>query len=175
MHFKGAILEILDETLDNHHGHYLDKGTSLFETLATITAAEASLPVSASCASIAAQVNHIAFYLDVLRGAIEGTDPGKVDWNEAWSIGPVDEGEWTELVGRLRASSDATIAVLKAIEVWDEDPAYGPFRSRCIPPTISARFARPSAPSRIAIAPDGGWLFSVQSPWSSNLPDRPLR
>lgn len=54
--FVNAIRDILDETLDSHHGLYLDKVTSLFETLATVSAEEASRPVSASCASIAAQV-----------------------------------------------------------------------------------------------------------------------
>ena len=39
-HFTSAIYSLLDETFDNVHGHYLDKGASLFETLATISAEE---------------------------------------------------------------------------------------------------------------------------------------
>ena len=35
-HFTGALYALLDETFDNVHGFYLDRGTSLFETLATI-------------------------------------------------------------------------------------------------------------------------------------------
>ena len=31
--FKNELLECLDETFERHHGIYLDKGTSLFETL----------------------------------------------------------------------------------------------------------------------------------------------
>ncbi len=63
--FVETVLELLDETFDNVHGIYLDKGTSLFETLATVSAEEASRPVSSRCASLSAQVAHVAFYLDM--------------------------------------------------------------------------------------------------------------
>lgn len=65
--FNQALFSLLDETFDSVHGIYLDKGTSLFETLATISAAEASIPVGGKCATLAAQVKHITFYLDVLE------------------------------------------------------------------------------------------------------------
>ncbi len=124
-YFAAAILEILDETFDTHHGQYLDKGTSMFETLATISAGEASRPVSARCASIAAQVNHTTYYLDVLRTAVEGKELVGVDWNEAWTIGPVNDEEWTALVAALRTAADSTTLVLREIENWEEDAAYG--------------------------------------------------
>jgi hypothetical protein len=63
-HFTNALYTAIDETFDNVHGYFLDKGTSLFETLATISAAEAFVPVSGRCATLAAQVKHVAFYLD---------------------------------------------------------------------------------------------------------------
>ncbi|MEI2736167.1 MAG: hypothetical protein V9G24_16185 [Rhodoblastus sp.] len=56
--------------LHNVHGFYRDRGTSLFETLATISAEEASIAVGGKCATVAAQVKHIAFYLDVLEEAV---------------------------------------------------------------------------------------------------------
>jgi hypothetical protein len=59
--FSKELFDILDETFDTHHGIYLDKNTSLFETLATINAAEASRPVGGKCASLAAQVAHVIF------------------------------------------------------------------------------------------------------------------
>ncbi len=37
--FTKALYSLLDETFDNDQGHYLDKGTSMFETLATVSAA----------------------------------------------------------------------------------------------------------------------------------------
>ncbi|MFN8564453.1 MAG: hypothetical protein U0703_23185 [Anaerolineae bacterium] len=61
--FKRDLLDLLDETFIQHHGIYLDRGTSLFETLAPITAARASIPVGGECATLAAQVEHVRFYL----------------------------------------------------------------------------------------------------------------
>ena len=43
-HFTKALYGLLDETFDNVQGYYLDKGTSMFETLAAISAEEASMP-----------------------------------------------------------------------------------------------------------------------------------
>jgi len=44
-YFTKALFTLLDETFDNIHGFYLDRNASLFETLANITADEASIPV----------------------------------------------------------------------------------------------------------------------------------
>ncbi len=123
-HFKAAILEILNETFASHHGHYLDKGTSLFETLATVSAAEASIPVSVSCASIATQVNHVIYYLDVLAHDLVGNEPTDVNWNAAWNISPVNDDEWSALIARLRATADETTALLAGTTEWNEDLAY---------------------------------------------------
>jgi adenylosuccinate lyase len=50
----------LDECFDTVSGIFLDDGDSLFDTLATISAAEASIPVGDKCATLAAQVAHTA-------------------------------------------------------------------------------------------------------------------
>src|SRR6476619_4875759 len=100
--FTKELFEILDETFEHVHGIYLDKGTSLFETLATITAEEASRPVSATCASIAAQVEHVRFYLDVLERYIQSQEVGKIDWQESWKLKTVKAAEWDALRQRLK-------------------------------------------------------------------------
>jgi hypothetical protein len=43
--FSKELFSVLEETFETHHGIYLDKGTSLFETLSQIGADEASIPV----------------------------------------------------------------------------------------------------------------------------------
>jgi hypothetical protein len=123
-HFSSALFEFLEETFESHHGFYLDKGTSLFETLSTISAMEASQPVSASCASIAAQVNHVTYYLDVLRSDIAGKEFGKVDWSLAWQIGSVSDEEWTILVQKLRDGIAETRTVLRDADWNNEDHVY---------------------------------------------------
>ena len=42
--FNEAVLMLLDATFEESRGIYLDRGTSIFETLSTISAAEASHP-----------------------------------------------------------------------------------------------------------------------------------
>ncbi|MFZ5879496.1 MAG: hypothetical protein ACOY0R_09005, partial [Chloroflexota bacterium] len=65
--FRSVLLDLLDETFENHHGIYLDRDTGLFRTLETVSAQEASIPVGGKCATLAAQVAHVIFYLEVLE------------------------------------------------------------------------------------------------------------
>ena len=117
--FTDALFIMFDETFEQVHGIYLDKGTSLFETLATVTPEEASRPVSAKCASIAAQVNHVRFYLDVLEQYMDGGNPGKVDWDSSWQVGAVTQAEWDDLIQGLRASQQRVLATMKGYESWE--------------------------------------------------------
>ena len=103
--FTEALFTTLHETFEQVYGIFLDKGTSLFETLETISAEEASRPVSDRCSNIAAQVNHICYYLDVMEEYMEGRKPTGLDWQGSWQVGAVSPEEWTELKNRLRASS----------------------------------------------------------------------
>lgn len=103
--FTQALYLCLDETFDNVHGFFLDKGTSLFETLATISAAEASLPVGGKCATLAAQVKHIAFYLDVLEQSVRSGQYERQDWGKIWrEVSAVTPEEWEACKAELRAS-----------------------------------------------------------------------
>src|SRR5690606_30675572 len=72
--FRSALLVNWDEAFTNVTGIFLDQGTSMFETLATISAEEASRPVGGGCATIAAQVNHTWFYLDLMNRLGRGED-----------------------------------------------------------------------------------------------------
>ncbi|MEZ4712651.1 MAG: hypothetical protein R3A44_36020 [Caldilineaceae bacterium] len=127
-HYTNVIGYALKETFESVHGVYLDKGTSLFETLADISAAEASIPVGGKCATIAAQVEHTRFYLDVLEQYMLGQNPGKVDWAEIWNtVSAIDEAEWAAIQARLRASYQRVTASINGIETWrTEDEVGGP-------------------------------------------------
>ncbi|NJM41683.1 MAG: hypothetical protein HC853_13460 [Anaerolineae bacterium] len=82
--FVEAMLMVLEEAVEKVNGIFLDRGTSLFETLEGITAEEASGPVGGKCATLAAQVQHVAFYLEVLQRFVETGQNEKVDWGEIW-------------------------------------------------------------------------------------------
>jgi hypothetical protein len=120
-HFKQALLTVLDETFDNEQGIYLDRGTSLFETLAGITAEEASIPVGGKCATLAAQVKHVAFYLDVVDQSVRDPNSPPVDWDEIWrTVSSVTDDQWTAIQAELRA---ANTPYVNTIPPYDE-PRY---------------------------------------------------
>src|ERR1051325_6038962 len=95
--FKKALLACLEETFSNVRGIYLDKGTTLYETLESMSAEEASQSISTNSATIAAQVEHVRFYLDViddyLRTGVEKTNNGCEIWD---TVGSVRPGRWEE-------------------------------------------------------------------------------
>ena len=82
--FTEPLFGLLDETFENVHGAYLDKGTSLFETLEHVSAEQASRAASDQVATIAAQVKHVRFYLCVPQDYVLNKHVGRVDWGEVW-------------------------------------------------------------------------------------------
>jgi hypothetical protein len=118
--FKKALLACLDETFSSVRGIYLDKGTTLYETLDAISAQEASRAISPKSATIAAQVEHIRFYLDVLddymRTGVDKTN----NWREIWeTISAVTPDEWEDMKRRLRASHERAMTTINSFEKWD--------------------------------------------------------
>lgn len=125
-HFTEALLALLDETFDNVRGYYLDKGTSMFETLATISAAEASVPVGGKCATLAAQVKHVAFYLDVLEKSVRTGQFTRVDWGEIWrTVGSVTPDEWEAIKTELRASYNGILNLIRDTSEWPSETEIG--------------------------------------------------
>ena len=125
-HFTSAIFTLLDETFDNVQGIYLDKGTSLFETLATISAEEASLPVGGKCATLAAQVKHVAFYLDVLEHNVRIQQYDRVDWGKIWrETSAVTPEEWAALKQQLRESYDRIKQLISDTTEWPSEQHIG--------------------------------------------------
>lgn len=124
-HFKNEFFCILEETFEHVHGKYLDRNTSLFETLANITAEEAMRPITARSSCIAAQVYHIRFYLDVLCDAIEGKEIGKLDWQATWRITTVSDDEWEQLRQKLRHAYERVQTVLHSVETWQGEEEIG--------------------------------------------------
>ena len=123
--FTGELFPLLEETFERVHGIYLDKGTSLFETLDTITAEEASRPVSARCASIAGQVEHVRFYLHILQQYMQQKEVGKVDWAASWYLKTVTPEEWEALKQRLKLTYQGLTALVKSLETWQGENELG--------------------------------------------------
>ena len=77
--FTEQLFKFFEETFERVHGLYLDRGTSLFETLDSLTAEEASRRQSANSGSIAAKVEHVRFFLTVCDDSMRLNKVGKVN------------------------------------------------------------------------------------------------
>ncbi len=103
-HFTEALLYMLEEAFEKGNNIFLDRDTSIFETLATITAEEASRPVSPQCGTIAAHVAHIDFYMNLTLRWMRGERP-EVDWSEIWrTVNTVTDEEWQSSQQSLRTT-----------------------------------------------------------------------
>jgi len=124
--FLNNLFSLYDETFDNHHGIYLDNNTSLFATLETVSAQEASIPVGGKCASLAAQVTHVIFYLEMLEKYFLKQDVGKVDWGEIWrTVEKISPEDWETLKKKLRDTVARINVLFQKAESWDDEDMVG--------------------------------------------------
>ena len=122
--FKTELFKCLEETFERTQGIYLDRGTSLFETLEGVSAEEASRSSGSNCATLAAQVEHVTFYLDVLVDIMKNERIEKVNWREIWAeVKEVTPERWAEQKQKLRESHNRLIDMLENYDKWDGE--YG--------------------------------------------------
>jgi hypothetical protein len=125
--FANNLFALMEETFESkHHGIYLDNGTSLFETLETVSAQEASIPVGGKCASLAAQVAHVTFFIESFeRFALQG-DNSPRDWGEIWrTVEKVTPAEWDEYKRQLNDAYLRMDKLFHANPTWNEDNIGG--------------------------------------------------
>ena len=125
--FTNNLFLFMEETFESkHHGIFLDKGTSLLETLETITAQEASVPVGGKCASLAAQVAHVIFFIESFeRFALQGDDSPR-DWGYIWrTVEKVTAEEWEMYKSKLRDAYQRMDKLFHENNMWNEDTIGG--------------------------------------------------
>ena len=121
-----AVLELFDETFERVQGIYLDRGTSLVETLAETSADQASTPMGRHGATIAAHVAHVIYYLDIMERYLQTGEGGVVDWGEVWrTVSAVTPEEWSVLKSRLEATYRRIFNIFQDYPTWDEDSMGG--------------------------------------------------
>ena len=124
--FTSELFDLFDETFEHTHGIYLDRDTSLFDTLATISAAEASIPVGNKCATLGAQVAHVNFHLEVLERYLITNQAVKVDWGEIWrTVSTITPEEWAASQEKLRATYHRVLAMFRNFESWSGENSIG--------------------------------------------------
>ena len=121
--FVNNLFTLLTETFESPLGAssaYLDQSAGLFTTLAGLSAKQASKPITPTGTSVAAQVEHIRFYLDVVEQFMNGRTE-KVDWTESWQTQEVTFEAWEGLRGDLDAAHKSVIKTFRNIDTWDDD------------------------------------------------------
>ena len=124
--FVNNLMALMSETFENPIGIYLDKNTSLFQTLETVSAQEASIPVGGKCASLAAQVAHVIFYIESWeRYALQG-DESPRDWGYIWrTVEKVTPDEWEDYKRKLKDAYLRMDKLFRENKQWDEDRMGG--------------------------------------------------
>ena len=97
-----------------------------FETLATVSAEEASIPVGGKCASLAAQVAHVTFFIESFeRFALQG-DNSPRDWGLIWrTVEKVTPEEWEDYKAKLKAAYLRMDKLFHENPTWNEDTIGG--------------------------------------------------
>ena len=126
--FANNLFLFMDETFGAkpHGSIFLDKGTSLFETLETVSAQEASIPVGGKCGSLAAQVAHVIFYIESFeRYALQG-DNSPRDWGYIWrTVEKVTPEEWDGYKSKLNDAYLRMDKLFRENKLWNEDNIGG--------------------------------------------------
>jgi len=122
-HFLNPFFTLLEEAFETSHSLFLDKNTSLFHTLETISAQQASILVGGKCASLAAQVAHITFFLELSEHVILYNEaPSSVDCGEIWrTVEKVTPDEWQALKDNLKQAYTRLSQLLRDNSLWNEN------------------------------------------------------
>jgi hypothetical protein len=121
-----TIIDLLKETFEQPSGIYLDKNTSLFQTLEGLSAEQASIPVGGMCASLAAQVTHVMFYFESFERFALQHDTNPVNWDQVWqTVEKVTPEEWARLINNLKNVYQRMNALFHADLIWNEEILTG--------------------------------------------------
>ena len=84
------------------------------------------MPVGGKCATLAAQVKHVAFYLDVLEKAMQTQQFERQDWGKIWrETSAVTPEEWEALKASLRESYNRIKTLINDTTEWPNEQQIG--------------------------------------------------
>ena len=75
-----------------------------------------------NCATIAAHVEHVNYYLKVLEDRMFNRDLSYVNWNTIWeTVDTVSDEEWATMVANLNTTYERVKGHFDNVEAWDGD------------------------------------------------------
>src|SRR4051812_37092240 len=114
--FRSAFLTLLEEIFEARHDLVLDLGETLRETLASITAEEASREPAGGLAPICAQVAHIVILIDE---QLRGQPSEDSAWADAWRLQAVSADEWSALRDQVGDRYERVRQFVTEFDSWD--------------------------------------------------------
>jgi hypothetical protein len=102
----------------------LDLNTGWTQTLAGVTAEQASRPVVPGGTTIAGQTAHAAYYLELLEDIVLNREP-QADWAGSFAPSEVDGAGWAAQQARLFSVAARVAAIVRANPSWPEDHVRG--------------------------------------------------
>lgn len=82
--------------------------------------------MSGKCATLAAHVKHVAFYLDVIDKSVRDPHYPKVDWEEIWrTVKHVTPEEWEAIKVELRMNYDRIKKLIDETREWPSEQHIG--------------------------------------------------
>lgn len=119
---RETLFTLLIETFESGNNPegtmYLDRGAGLFESLAGVSAEQASQEIIPDGTTIAAQVNHSLYYLEILE-RYNGDTP-KANWSESWELQKGDEAAWEALKDKLKTTYERISASVQTQDDWNK-------------------------------------------------------
>lgn len=97
----------------------LDADTGWTQTLAAVSAVEASRPVAPGGTTIAGQTAHAAYQLELFEAIVENRHV-EADWPGSFAPSEVDEDAWAALQLRLRGVAERVSSHLRSTALWPE-------------------------------------------------------
>lgn len=122
-----AVRTLLKETFDGPEENaswYTEAkpGSGLFGTVGILSAEDASIPVNGT--TIAAQTDHIRYYLWVANSYLNGEEPSK-DWEASWKITNVDKITWAQFNEELQQEYTTLLKKIDSLDSLDEQTSNG--------------------------------------------------
>lgn len=112
-----AVLVLLRETFEGPSGpstYFIDNNpeAGLFAAVEALSPSEASRTPGSDAPSIAGQVHHILFHVEMSSAWLKG-DRADRDWKQSWSVREVDAKEWDSLRRRARTEYDKLVRAVR--------------------------------------------------------------
>jgi hypothetical protein len=123
--FTKELLALLKETFMQGSGIYLDKDTSLLETVDQLTAKQASHPLIEGATTIASQLDHVRFYIQTINDYMDSKKVSGIDWSQSWKRKVVTDAEWSQLRKQLREDYDKLCERLRSFDDWNDEKRLG--------------------------------------------------